>query len=351
MSESKALSPIADADYEAIEAAVMETQRGRWFLAEYARRNRTADTTMLLAAIERLESAVSREREADRMDRLRFDLVEMARAITSTKREIAAIRPSDGAPSDLLVASEALDGIVGTTERATSDILEAAEHVQEAAWTLREDGAREDLCDELDRRATDIYTSCSFQDLTAQRTKRIIETLRFLEGRINAMIDVWGGSLDEEDEGETAESEGRETLSRRLDVFSGLDQQGIDDVIVESEATGVVEASFGALTVIEPEIAARPAPIETVADDLSWDGADDAAFVEVEDADEAAPAPAHETDEGADVAEMADEAALDAFDVDEPSAETDADEAGELNLGAFADIDALSTREKLARFS
>lgn len=352
MSESKALSPIADADYEAIEAAVMETQRGRWFLAEYARRNRTADTNMLLAAIERLESAVSREREADRMDRLRFDLVEMARAITSTKREIAAIRPSDGAPSDLLVASEALDGIVGTTERATSDILEAAEHVQEAAWTLREDGARDDLCDELDRRATDIYTSCSFQDLTAQRTKRIIETLRFLEGRINAMIDVWGGSLDDEDEDEERDqSEGRETLSRKLDVFSGLDQQGIDDVIVESEAAGTVEASFGTLTVIEPEIDARPAPMETIADDVSWDGADDAAFVEVEDNEKAVAAPPLETAEEAEEADEADMSALDALDGDNASPGPDAAAAAEMNLGAFAEIDALSTREKLARFS
>jgi hypothetical protein len=43
-------------DYEAIEAAVLDTARGRWFLAEFARRNRSADTTLLLAAIERLET-------------------------------------------------------------------------------------------------------------------------------------------------------------------------------------------------------------------------------------------------------------------------------------------------------
>ena len=48
------------------------------------------------------------------------------------------------------------------------------------------------MCDELDRRATDIYTACSFQDLTAQRTTRIVNTLRYLEGRIEAMIEIWG---------------------------------------------------------------------------------------------------------------------------------------------------------------
>ena len=49
---------LSEEDYRAIEAAVMETARGRWFLAEFARRNRQADTAMLLGAIARLERAI-----------------------------------------------------------------------------------------------------------------------------------------------------------------------------------------------------------------------------------------------------------------------------------------------------
>ena len=37
---------IAAQDYEAIEDAVMETARGRWFLKEYARRMRAAEATL-----------------------------------------------------------------------------------------------------------------------------------------------------------------------------------------------------------------------------------------------------------------------------------------------------------------
>jgi len=70
-------APISEADYEAIEAAVMETARGRWFLAEYARRNRHADTTMLLKALDRIEAVVRREHSVSSVDRIRFDLVEM----------------------------------------------------------------------------------------------------------------------------------------------------------------------------------------------------------------------------------------------------------------------------------
>jgi hypothetical protein len=45
-------------DYESIEAAVTETVRGRWFLSEYARRNRMVEMRQLLDAMGRLESAV-----------------------------------------------------------------------------------------------------------------------------------------------------------------------------------------------------------------------------------------------------------------------------------------------------
>lgn len=44
-----------DADFETIEAAVMETARGRWFLAEHARRARAADTQRLMTALQRFE--------------------------------------------------------------------------------------------------------------------------------------------------------------------------------------------------------------------------------------------------------------------------------------------------------
>ena len=60
--EAFALSPISaraalpsEEDYAAISAAFMETSRGRWFLGEYAKRNRNADTRMVLDAVARIE--------------------------------------------------------------------------------------------------------------------------------------------------------------------------------------------------------------------------------------------------------------------------------------------------------
>ena len=50
---------LSDQDFETIEDAVMETARGRWFLREYARRMRAADTNRLLDAISRIERTMA----------------------------------------------------------------------------------------------------------------------------------------------------------------------------------------------------------------------------------------------------------------------------------------------------
>lgn len=55
-------------DYERIEAAVMETARGRWFLMEFARRQHAAETAQLLEAIARLERSLADAASARQME-------------------------------------------------------------------------------------------------------------------------------------------------------------------------------------------------------------------------------------------------------------------------------------------
>ena len=51
--------PAREDDYEALLAALSANARGRAFLAEFARRNRTADTEVVLAALKRLEERIA----------------------------------------------------------------------------------------------------------------------------------------------------------------------------------------------------------------------------------------------------------------------------------------------------
>lgn len=52
-------NPLKNEDFEAIEAAVMETARGRWFLAEHARRQRLAEAAGVFDAIKSLEERLA----------------------------------------------------------------------------------------------------------------------------------------------------------------------------------------------------------------------------------------------------------------------------------------------------
>jgi hypothetical protein len=75
-------------DYRSFCAALSESARGRDFLAEYARRNRNADTEMLLLALGRLEAQVRSHIGAPEADRIRQELRALLAAIGTTRPEI-----------------------------------------------------------------------------------------------------------------------------------------------------------------------------------------------------------------------------------------------------------------------
>ncbi|MCC2113402.1 MAG: protein phosphatase CheZ [Hyphomicrobiales bacterium] len=297
------MSPLRREDYDAIEAAVMETARGRWFLNEYARRHRSADTTVVLQAVERLEKVFKRERNVPDVDRIRLDLADMAQAIERTKDEIAHIRQQVDESGKFAAASSELDAIVSQTEKATSDILGSAERIQEIAWTLRESGGSETACDEIDVQVTEIYTACSFQDLTGQRIQKVVQVLHYLEHRLDAMIEIWG--IDDQP---TTRRPAPRPGDTRPDahLLNGPQLEG------EGIAQNDVDALMGSMPASD---AVAFAPIETAAP-----FADIAAVDDIEPADEIAD----------DIGESAADPA--STEADAPHHEEIADDAGDLAL-------------------
>lgn len=123
MKHDQGATPLEERDYEAIEAAVMETARGRWFLKEYARRNRAADTDMLLSAIDRLEHAVPTAGN-DTGRRIADDLTmigaELARVRTELDNETAS-RALDGLDKRLSVLMAAYGATPATPVEPAPD--------------------------------------------------------------------------------------------------------------------------------------------------------------------------------------------------------------------------------------
>jgi len=182
-------SVLTEDDYDTIEAAVMETARGRWFLSQYAQRNRASDTRAVLDAIGKLESIVQVTRSGPQ-EQVRYELMDMSAAIERTKRDIAQLTSEASAIAQFASVGEDLENVVSAGQQATQQIIIAAEKVQEVAWTLRDQGADASECDVLDQKTMDIYLACSVQDVSNQGIAKVIQTLRHLDGRINAMMDL-----------------------------------------------------------------------------------------------------------------------------------------------------------------
>ncbi len=180
-------------DFDAIESAVMETPRGRWFLTEFARRTRAAETDRLLDAIERHTEAAKSAKSSSELDALYRDLEDMRRSIVETQQDLAAVKPRDGLALRPVEPAQDAEAIAASAERATLDILAAVERLQDIGEQLRRKGADGDLCDEIETHARGIFMAASFQDITGQRTMKLVAGLRYLEQRLNAMLMHKGG--------------------------------------------------------------------------------------------------------------------------------------------------------------
>jgi len=190
------LHQLSEEEFEQIEEAIARSTKGRAFLRRLHRRSLGAATEEVRAMLAEFRTSWSRQSEAVEAGKhvgvLRRELMEMAASIEQARREVAALRPADGGGDKILTATNELDAIVISTERASFEILNAAERLMELAGKLRAAGADPGLCGEIDGEVNNIFTACSFQDLTGQRTSKVVNALRYIEQRVIAMINIWG---------------------------------------------------------------------------------------------------------------------------------------------------------------
>lgn len=254
MSAQEAVEDRLDS-YEALYEAVMANPKGRKFLEEFAKRNRVAETNAVLEAVERLKNHMNEAREEARIDVLRGELQEMASAIKQTRGEIAAIKADKTQLDRFSSATGELEEITAATEHATSDILEAAEAIQTLTETLRENEATAGLADAIEEHTTNIFLACSFQDITGQRTTKVVSVLKFIEQRVNAMIEIWGITQKEMAKKATANADDQRPdaalMSGPAQKGEAIDQGAID-AMLSGDFSGVdAEAMQEAIEKVE----------------------------------------------------------------------------------------------------
>jgi hypothetical protein len=175
--EAFALSPISaraslpgEEDYEAISHAFMETSRGRWFLGEYAKRNRNADTRMVLDAVARIEQTVAAQKQAVSESRLTEALAAVRRAVYEAQGAAAAAVQNLGLEENL------------------APVHKGSRIIKEISWRWREIGADGRICDLLDSQVTAIDDACG-QIASTSLQAALIAAFDLIKARIAALDD------------------------------------------------------------------------------------------------------------------------------------------------------------------
>ena len=167
-----------DVDYDAVEDAVLETAKGRWFLAEHARRNRVADTQTLLDALKKIESSVGPAAGA-------ADITPIVDAIRQTRAEIAAVRNhmlEDGGALD--DNPRLYDAIVEDAKASASELMSRTGSLQTAAGLLKADGADTSV---LETETSGLQSLAWRQDVMSQRISKALGLLSHIGDRLETM--------------------------------------------------------------------------------------------------------------------------------------------------------------------
>lgn len=125
---------------------------------------------------------------------LKKELVGLFGHLQKIRKELAALNPP-GAPDHFGSMSEQLDEIVHATEGATNSIMESVEGIDNLmteARTFCQGGKLGEIFDQVTDKVNTVFEACSFQDITGQRVTKVVNSLKFVEERINAIIFTWG---------------------------------------------------------------------------------------------------------------------------------------------------------------
>ena len=319
--EAFALSPISaraalpsEEDYAAISEAFMETSRGRWFLGEYAKRNRNADTSMVLDAVARIEQSLAAQRQATAeaetslaeaaLAEARLAEAKLAEAKLAEARLVevlAAIRASVEAAQAF--AADALDKL--GLEHKLAPVRKGARVIREISWRLREIGNDGRICDIIDSQVSAIESGAA--EISSDEARATLgAAFALISGRL-AELDNDAAPVAEASAAEAAADEAPTAELPLTEI--AVAEAVIAEVLEASPAPVPPQAS----PVADPAPAVDPNPVA------------DFGVTEVAPALEAHATPVAETAsaeaeaaladaEIAEVAEVADEAAADAHD-------------------------------------
>ncbi len=175
----------AELEYRAIEQTLLETARGRWFLAEHGRRARRLDMSLLEDAIGRLSTSIKQPPAV--LGLMRLELEKLSGFIAETRVELTVKKPKPTA-----AAAEGEAATLAATEAASPvmRMLQMAESIHELTWTLHEDELDPKSCEAIARHASMLYAVSRQQAMESERALKFADALDDATNRLSILLDT-----------------------------------------------------------------------------------------------------------------------------------------------------------------
>ena len=159
------------------------------------------------------------------------ELEDLAAYIRHAKQEIADIQPKEISVSHIPNATDELDAVVGATEDATNKIMDVCDTMNELAPKCPQE-----VNDELVACTTRIFEACNFQDITGQRITKVVQTLKYIDKKVEALLEALGEEIgrDKKDGDEQSAAEAEAALLNGPQLpQNAIDQDEIDKLMSE----------------------------------------------------------------------------------------------------------------------
>lgn len=120
------------------------------------------------------------------------EIQSLADSIQRARADIANLRPQDIREEYIPTATDELDAVVGSTENATNAIMDNVEVIEGLTGEMPPE-----MAEKISHAVTEIYTACSFQDITGQRITKVVNALKDIEKKVDSLLDALAGELNE----------------------------------------------------------------------------------------------------------------------------------------------------------
>lgn len=111
------------------------------------------------------------------------ELLDLREIILNLRKQLQATNVGDISSTHIPSATDELDAVVGTTEQATQTIMESCEKVLETIKNEKPETAQA-----VESYVVKIFEACTFQDITGQRIKKVVNCLKQIEGKTSSIL-------------------------------------------------------------------------------------------------------------------------------------------------------------------